>query len=139
MRLEQCSILFKGSYTITRSSKLRILGGPMQTLTHVVLEARYACCSNLSICSPCVDVLVGSSKLIRRKRSLRYYRQKHSNAHRCIYRYQWCPLAPRVTWPRWIPVKVHEHHSYSTWRRSLMILAPVILRCFYISIEGEGE
>jgi hypothetical protein len=37
---KSCSISFKGSYTITRSSKIRLLGGPMQTLTHIVLEAR---------------------------------------------------------------------------------------------------
>jgi len=39
---ESCSILFKGSYTITRSLKFRLRAGPMQTLTHIVLEARVA-------------------------------------------------------------------------------------------------
>ncbi|KAI9441928.1 hypothetical protein H4582DRAFT_1935943 [Lactarius indigo] len=34
------SVLFKGSYTITRSLKFRLRAAPMQTLTHVVLEAR---------------------------------------------------------------------------------------------------
>jgi len=35
-----CSISFKGSYTVTRSLKFRLRAGPMQTITHVVLEAR---------------------------------------------------------------------------------------------------
>ncbi|KAI9452285.1 hypothetical protein BJY52DRAFT_1293819 [Lactarius psammicola] len=34
------SVLFKGSYTITRSLRFRLRAAPMQTSTHVVLEAR---------------------------------------------------------------------------------------------------
>ncbi|KAH9055388.1 hypothetical protein EDB87DRAFT_1641592 [Lactarius vividus] len=37
---ESRSVLFKGSYTITRSLRFRLRAAPMQTLTHVVLEAR---------------------------------------------------------------------------------------------------